>query len=91
MKRGEREREKGERKRKEKKKKTKLSKFFLRCSDGWSSITRELKLIYSTGATSKYQERKDSVLHVPRGRGLSYSGFFSFKGRKWPCGLEPTT
>ena len=55
-------------KRKKKKKKTKLSNFFLRCSDGQSLVARELKLVYSTRGTSRYQEWKDSVLHVPRGR-----------------------
>ena len=72
-------------KRKEKKEKNKVVQIFLR------SVARELKLVYSTRATSRYQERKDSVLHVPRGRGFSYSGSFSFKGHKWPYGLEPTT
>ena len=41
---------------------------FLRCSDRRSSVARELKLVYSTRATSRYEERKDSVLHSPRGR-----------------------
>ena len=76
---------------KNKQKKTKLSHFFLRCSDGRSLVARELKLVYSTKATSRYQERKDSVLHAPRGRGFSYSGSFSFKGRKWSCGSDSTT
>ena len=81
----------GERRRtKEKKKKNKVVQIFLRCSDGRSSVIRELKLVYSTRATSRYQERKDSVLHAPRGRGFSYSNSFSFKGRKWLCGLDPT-
>ena len=61
-----------------------------RCSDGRSSVAREVKLVYSTRATTRYQERKDSVLHTSRGRGFSYSDSFSFKGRKWPRGLNPT-
>ena len=80
----------GERKKKEKEK-NKVVQIFLRCSDGRSSLARELKLVYSTRATTRYQEQKDSVLHARRGRGFSYSGSFSFKGHKWPCGLEPTT
>ena len=75
----------------EKGKKNKVVQIFVRCSDGRSSVARELKLVYSTRATSRYQERKDSVLHAPRGRGFSYSGSFSLKGRKWSCGIEPTT
>ena len=51
------------------------------CSNGRSSVTRELKLVYSTRATSRYQEWEDSLLHAPRGRGFSYSGSFAFKGR----------
>ena len=54
---------------------------FLRCFEGRSSVARELKLVYSTRATSRYQEQEDSVLHAPRGRGFSYSGSFAFKGR----------
>ena len=50
------------------KKKQSCPIFFLRCSDGRSSVARELKLVYSTRATSRHQERKDSVLHTPRGR-----------------------
>ena len=73
------------------KEKNKIVPFFLRCSDGRSSVARELKLVYSTRAMSRYQERKDSVLHAPRGRAFSYSGSFSFKGRKWSCGLYLTT
>ena len=80
-----------EKKEKKNKNKNKVVQFFLQCFDGRSSIARELKLVYSTRATSKYQERKDSVLHASRGRGFSYSDSFSFKGRKWLCGLEPTT
>ena len=78
----EREREKGERKKK---------KGFSWCSDGRNSVAREAKLVYSTRTTSRYQERKDSVLHAPRDRGFSYSSSFSFKGHKWPCGSDPTT
>ena len=52
----------------------------LRCSDGRSSVTRELKLVYSTRATRKYQEWEDSMLHAPRGKGFSYSCSFAFKG-----------
>ena len=74
-----------------KEKKNKVVQIFLRCSDGRSLVARELKLVYSTRVTSRYQERKDSVLHAPRCRGFSYSGSFSFKGHKWPCGLKPTT
>ena len=70
----------GERK---KKNKRKVVQIFLRCFDGWSSAGREVKLVYLTKATSRYQERKDSVLHAPRGRGFSYSGSFSVKGRIW--------
>ena len=81
-----RERDKGERK-----KKNKVVHIFLRCSDRRSSVTREVKLVYSTRAMSRYQEFKDSVLHALRGRGFSYSGSFSFKSRKWSCGLDPTT
>ena len=80
----------GERKKRKKRKKNKVVQIFLRCSDGQSLIARELKLVYSTRATIKYQERKDSMLHAPRGRGFSYSGSFSFKGRRWPCGSDPT-
>ena len=83
--------EKEEEKRKKKQKKNKVVQIFLQCFDSRSSVARELKLVYSMRATSKYQERKDSVLHAPRGRGFSYLGSFSFKGRKWSCGLEPTT
>ena len=79
------------RKKKKKGKKNKVVQIFLRCSDSRSSVARELKLVYSIRATSRYQERKDSVLHAPRGRGFSYFGSFSLKGRKWSCGLEPTT
>ena len=86
-----REREKGERKKNRKIEKNKVVQFFLRCSDGRSSVAQELKLVYSTSVMSRYQERKDLVLHAPRGRGFSYLGSFSFKGHKWPCGLEPTT
>ena len=64
---------------------------FLQCSDSRSSVALELKLVYLTRARSRYQEWKDSVLHALRGRGLSYSSSVSFKGRKWPCGLESTT
>ena len=80
----------GGRRRKNKKKKTKnkFVHFFLRCSDDRSSVARELNLVYSTRATSKYQEWKVSVLHAPRGRCFSYSSSFLFKGRKWLCGLE---
>ena len=56
--------EKGERKKKEKKDKNKVVQFFLRCSDSRSSVARELKLVYTTRATSRYQEWKDSVLHA---------------------------
>ena len=90
----EEQRGRGERRRKKEKKdknKNKVVQFFLRCFDCRSSVARELKLVYSTRVTSRYQERKDLVLHAPRGRGFSYSGSFSFKGRKWLCGLEPTT
>ena len=72
-------------------KKRKVVQIFLQCFDGRSSIARELKLVYSTRATSKYQEQKDSVFHAPRGRSFSYSGSFLFKGRKWPCGSDLTT
>ena len=78
-------------KEKRKKNKNKVVQFFLRCSDDWSSVTRELKLVFSTRSTSRYQERKDSVLHAARGRGFSYSGSFLFKGHKWSCRLEPVT
>ena len=78
-----------EKEEKKKKNKNKVVQFFLRCSDSRSSVARELKLVYSTRATNRYQERKDSVLHAPKGRGFSYSGSFLFKRRKWPCGLEP--
>ena len=64
-----------------KKKEEKVVHKFLRCSDGRSSAARELKLVYSTRGMSRYQEREDSMLHAPRGRGFSYSGSFSFKGR----------
>ena len=30
------------------------------------------------------------MLHISRGMGFSYSDSFSFKGRKLPCGLNPT-
>ena len=60
--------EKEEEKKKKKKKKNKVVQKFLLCSDDQSSVTRELKLVYSTRATSRYQERKDSVFHAPRGR-----------------------
>ena len=53
-------------------------------------VAREVKLVYSTGSTNRYQERKDSVLHTPRGRGFSYSDSFSFKDRNWLCGSNPT-
>ena len=53
----------------------------LRCSDGLSSVARELKLVYLTRATSRYQEREDSMFHAPRGRGFFYSGSFAFKDR----------
>ena len=76
---------------KERKKKNKFVQNFLRCSDDRSSVARELKLVYSTRATSRYQERKDSMLHASRGRGFSYLGSFSFKCHKWPCGPDPTT
>ena len=66
-----------------KKNKRKVVQIFLRCFDGWSSIALEVKLVYSTKATSRYQERKDSVLHALRGRGFSYSGSFSVKGWFW--------
>ena len=67
-------------------KKNKVAQIFLRCSDDRSSVARKLKLVYLTRATIRYQERKDLVLHAPRGRGFSYSGSFSFKGREWLCG-----
>ena len=54
---------------------------FLWHSVGRSSIARELKLVYSTRATSSYQEREDLVLQAPRGRGFSYTDSFAFKGR----------
>ena len=57
----------GERRR-EKEKKNKVVQIFLQCSEGRSSVARELKLVYSMRATSRYQEQKDSVLHTPRGR-----------------------
>ena len=72
-------------------KKKKVVQIFLQCFDGRSSVARELKSVYSTRATSRYQERKDSVFHAPRGRSFSYSGSFLFKGRKWSCGSDPTT
>ena len=62
-------------------KKKKAIHKFLRCSEGRSLVARELKLVYSTKATSRYQEQEDSVLHALRGRVFSYSGSFSFKGR----------
>ena len=69
----------------------KVVQIFSQCFDGRSSVAQELKLVYSTRATSRYQERKDSVFHAPRGRGFSYSSSFLFKGCKWPCGSDPTT
>ena len=33
-------------------------KGFDRCSDGQKSLVRELKLVYSTRATGKYQKQK---------------------------------
>ena len=56
-----------ERRREKKKKKRKVVQIVLHCFDGQSSVARELKLVYSTRATSRYQERKDSVFHAPRG------------------------
>ena len=56
--------------------KRKLSKF-LQCADGRSLVARELKVVYLTRATSRYQKWKD---HAPRGRVFSFSGSFSFKG-----------
>ena len=70
------------REKKKKKEKNKVVQFLLWCSNGRSSVARELKFFYLIRARSRYQERKDSVLHTSRGRGFSYSGSFSFKGRK---------
>ena len=63
------------------KQKKKVVHKFLWYSDIRSSVAQELKLVYSTRAMSRYQEREDSVLHAPRSRGFSYLGSFSFKGR----------
>ena len=75
--------EEEERKRKEKKRKEKEEKkksvrgkpkgkkkraFDFLCYDGWKSIGRELKLLYSTRATSRCQKKQEVRHHVPRSR-----------------------
>ena len=67
-------------------KKKKVVHKFLLCFDGRTSVARELKLVYSTRATSRYQEREDLVLHAPRGRGFSYSGSFALRVMWWCLG-----
>ena len=53
------------------------------CSEGQKSICRELKLVYSTRATSRCQKQKEVGV-------FSYTGSFSLKGRKWSCDSTPT-
>ena len=72
--RGKREKEKKRKHKGEKKKKKKrgtgrssLKFSVFRRSE---SVARELKLVYSTRATNRFQEQWDFVLHPPRGSGF---------------------
>ena len=58
---------------------------FSRCSDDWSLIVRELKLVYTTRATCGYRDPNFSSKLQEVGV-FSYIGFFSLKGRKWSYG-----
>ena len=70
-------------------KKKKGKRRFSQCSDGRSSIVRELKLVHATRATCGYRNPNFSS-NLQEVGDFSYTGSFSLKGRKWPYGTAPT-
>ena len=62
---------------------------FSHCSDGRSSIVRELKLVHATRATHGYRNQNFSSKLQEVGV-FSYIGSSLFKSRKWPCSSAQT-
>ena len=62
---------------------------FSRCSDGRSSIVRELKLVHATRAAHGYRNPKFSSKLQEVGV-FSYTSSSLFKSRKWPCDSAQT-